>query len=95
MQYDQENISKSETIIKFQENRLEYLQNSFKLGQSPVRVGRSNLNPNLGPTWAPFSEALGNYFPAKLPVRAHFWKADHLNLTSDEFPQIKFGTRVM
>ena len=32
MQYDQENISKSETIIEFQENRLEYLQNSF----SPV-----------------------------------------------------------
>ena len=29
MQYDQENISKSETIIKFQENRLDYLHKDY------------------------------------------------------------------
>ena len=54
MQYDQENISKSETIIKFQENRLESLQNSF--GQLPVRVQgwAVQLKPQLGPNLGPF-----------------------------------------
>ena len=56
MQYDQENISKSETIIEFQENRLEYLQNSFKLRQSPVKVQvwAAQLKPQLGPNLGPF-----------------------------------------
>ena len=60
MQYDQENISKSETIIEFQENRLEYLQNSFKLGQSPVRVQgwAVQLKPQLGPLLAKPSETI-------------------------------------
>ena len=31
MQYDQENISKSETIIKLQENRLEYLHKDLRV----------------------------------------------------------------